>query len=365
MPGAHLIIDGRQTRVPAGTTILEAARDMGIHIPCLCGHPDLPPAGTCRASAAVYQGSRRIAGRRPGEPAAGCGLCLVEISGRPDPVAAGSMAAAEGMVVTTAGDRLRARRQAGLAAILKGHPHACLTCAQREGCSRTTCTAGVPEEERCCPLLGRCELQAVALAIGIPADLPAYRPQGLPVIEEEDLIRDCNLCIGCTRCVRACEERGGGQVLGFVYEEGGRIRVGTRAPTLEASGCRFCRACAEVCPTGALRDRAAARGKAVGHSERLPPAGARPLEAREVRRVPAAGGVYRLFGAGGRALVIKGVPNLRAALLAELERTPGGLRFDCEEDKLYSQRESELLQGYLQAYGEMPGREESEWDDLY
>ena len=103
----------------------------------------------------------------------------------------------EGMVVRTRGETLIGLRRQRLGRILAEHPHACLTCAQQEGCSRTQCSANVPENERCCPLLGRCELQKVAAFIGLPEDLPRYRPTGKPIVDDEPLyIRDCNLCIG-------------------------------------------------------------------------------------------------------------------------------------------------------------------------
>ncbi len=139
--------------------------------------------------------------------------------------------------------------------ILAKHPHACLICAQKEGCTTEPCSTNVPVEERCCPQFGNCELERVAEYIGIREDTPRYTPQKLPVVENEPLfLRDYNLCIGCTRCVRACQELRGVGALGFVYKDGD-VFVGTVAPTLMDSDCRFCGACVEVCPTGALRDK--------------------------------------------------------------------------------------------------------------
>jgi formate dehydrogenase beta subunit len=168
----------------------------------------------------------------------------------------------EGMMVITENDRIRARRQKNLVPILARHPHACLTCAQQQGCSRSQCSSNVPEKERCCTKFGNCELQKVANYIGIPPDTPRWIPADLPVITDYPLfVRDYNLCIGCTRCVRACRDLRGIEAIGFVYDENGRIQVGSLAPSLEGSGCTFCTACVEVCPTGALMDKSVRPGK--------------------------------------------------------------------------------------------------------
>jgi NADPH-dependent glutamate synthase beta subunit-like oxidoreductase len=250
-----LSVDGRRVRVPHGSTILEAAREAGQYIPTLCHHPDLPPATETEAAGAVHLGGRRIEDERPGAPVSGCGLCLVQVDGRADPVPACSTPAEQDMSVATDTDAVRAKRRENLVPILAAHPHACLVCAQQEGCSRSHCSANVPEEERCCPLFGRCELQGVVRFIGIPGETPAWVPTRLSVEENPLFLRDPNLCIGCTRCVRACRDLRGVGAVGFVRDGEGRVRVGSLAPDLGESGCRFCTACVEVCPTGALRDR--------------------------------------------------------------------------------------------------------------
>ena len=90
--------------------------------------------------------------------------------------------------------------------------------------------------------------------VGIPDDTPRYRPAGAPKVDREPLfIREHDLCIGCLRCVRMCREIRQIDALGFVLDESGLPVVGTRAETLEASGCHWCLSCVEVCPTGALQ----------------------------------------------------------------------------------------------------------------
>jgi formate dehydrogenase (NADP+) beta subunit len=262
MTTVSLTIDGRAVEVPAGATILEAARKANIYIPTLCHHPDLPPAKGGAAAAAIYQGSRKIENARPGECGRGCGLCVVEVEGQADLVGSCAAPAEEGMAVVTSSARIQAQRREKLVPILARHRHACLTCAQQEGCSRTQCSANVPENERCCPQFGLCELQNVANHVGILPATPKCAPTDCAVIKTHPLFeRDYNLCIGCTRCVRACRDLRGVAAMGFVFDAGGEVQVGTLADNLEDSGCKFCTACVEACPTGALTDKGVRPGK--------------------------------------------------------------------------------------------------------
>jgi formate dehydrogenase beta subunit len=262
MAQVKLTINGQEIEAPKGATILEAAKAAGIYVPVLCYHPDLSPAEGIRPAQAVYQGDRKVENAMPDAAGKGCGLCVVEVTGKADLVASCRTEAMEGMVVVTENDRIRARRQENLAPILARHPHACLTCAQQQGCSRSQCSSNLPEKERCCTEFGHCELQKVAGYIGIPPATPRWIPTDLPVITDYPLfVRDYNLCIGCTRCIRACRDLRGIEAIGFVYDEQGRVQVGSLALSLEESGCRFCTACVEVCPTGALVDKSVRPGK--------------------------------------------------------------------------------------------------------
>jgi len=257
MDTVNLSIDGQQVQVPPGTTILEAAASIDIYIPTLCYHPDLPPARGSEAARLVFQGDRETENAMPGEPGQGCGLCVVEVEGTDVLVGSCATEVAESMVVTTNNDRIKAVRQEKLVPIMTRHRHACLTCAQQEGCSLIQCSSNVPENERCCPQFGHCELQNVANYVGIPDSTPKWFPTDLTVIKDQPLFtRDYNLCIGCTRCVRACRDLRGIEAIGFVYDEKGQVQIGTLAETLQDSGCKFCTACVAVCPTGALMDKA-------------------------------------------------------------------------------------------------------------
>ncbi len=268
---ATIEIDGNRIEADGGATVLAAALGAGHYIPHLCAHPDLPPGCSSTPSEAIYRTGERIEHEGGPEPFEGCGLCLVEVEGMEEPQHACDLRVEGAAAVRTDTPALVALRRQRLAAILAHHPHACITCAQKEGCSREPCSTGLPVAERCCPLLGRCELEKVASYIGVPPEAPRFVPRGLPV-ETDILFRwEPELCVGCLRCVRACSNLKGVGVLGWV-RHAGEVVVGRVGTGPDNADCRLCGACVEVCPTGALTDR------------NVPAAG------REARLVPCRGG---------------------------------------------------------------------------
>lgn len=252
-----LTIDGQIIQAKKDTPLLLAAQAAGIYIPRLCHHPYLLLDKTIKPQEKVFRGTEIIQGDAdaPGHEFEGCGLCAVAVQGKEDYPLACETKVEAGMVVDTKAEGARRLRRDRLSAILATHPHVCLTCAQAQGCPRTQCSVNVPEAERCCPLLGNCELQKVAAYISIKPETTKYIPRGLPVIKDQPLFDfDYNLCIGCLRCVRVCHQVRGVEVLDYTYKDG-RVVVGLGAESLLTSCCRFCGACVEVCPTGTLMDK--------------------------------------------------------------------------------------------------------------
>jgi len=255
MASIKLTINDIEVEAEQGQTVLQAAQSAGIYIPALCAHPDLPPAPGLKAEEKIYLGGQVYETSGPVAEYQGCRLCLVEIQGSNELLTSCDLMAKDGMVIHTDTARVQEQRRENLKAILAKHPHACITCNQREGCSPfESCPNSLPPLERCCSKLGFCEIQPVAEYIGLKEDIPPYRYRNLPVKKDEPLfVQDYNLCIGCTRCVRICRDVRGIGALGFVIRNG-EVLAGPIAPTLKESGCKFCGACVEVCPTGALLD---------------------------------------------------------------------------------------------------------------
>jgi len=97
----------------------------------------------------------------------------------------------------------------------------------------------------------------------------------------------------------------------------------------------------------------------------VPPQDWIPFDEENINQVPAAEGVFQLLDGEHSVLTIKGTDNLREELLTALEGNDNAAWFEYEEDKMYSQRESELIQKYLQEHGEMPGGGGDDLDDLF
>jgi hypothetical protein len=96
-----------------------------------------------------------------------------------------------------------------------------------------------------------------------------------------------------------------------------------------------------------------------------PPQAWQPFDEEHVNAVPESEGVFQLLDAAHNVLAIKGTANLRQDLLLALDENGKAALFEFEEDKMFSQRESELIQKYLQEHGEMPGGAADDLDDLY
>lgn len=361
-----LTIDDVEINTPEGVTLLKAAQDAGIYIPRLCVHPNLPSSLVVKTDEFSFRGSERIEGDNSVKEFKGCQLCVVEIEGVSGFPLACITPATQGMVVHSDTPQLREFRQDKLMLILANHPHACLLCPQREGCSRDTCSQNVAVEARCCIKLGNCELQRVAEYIGIKPETPRYIFRNRPIIKTQPMFNiNYNLCIdGCLRCVRVCQEVRGVNALGFTFRDGAAV-AGTKAATFKESGCKFCGACIEVCPTGALMYQDATVAKRLAarlnySSPLLPPKEEAWLEfnSDNVGSVPEVAGVYQLLNEQKAVIYIAGALNLRQGLEQNLGMTEPPLSkaryFLYEENPMYTVKESELIQQFAQQHGQMP-----------
>lgn len=208
-----LTIDGRSTTVPAGTTVMRAAAEMGNNIPKLCATDSLKQFGSCR-------------------------LCLVEIDGRRGTPASCTTPVEPGMVVRTQTPTLHKLRKGVMELYISDHPLDCLTC----------------------PANGDCELQDQAGAVGLREvrygydgenHLQSAKDQSNPYFDF-----DPAKCIACSRCIRACDEVQGTFALtmdGRGFDS--KISAGTAADDFLSSECVSCGACVQACPTSTLQER--------------------------------------------------------------------------------------------------------------
>src|SRR6185503_10804806 len=175
----NLTIEGRQVSVPAGTSILEAAKHAGILVPHYCYHPGLPVAGVCR-------------------------MCLVEVEKAPKLAPSCASAVAEGQVVRVHTERALEARQGVLEFLLINHPLDCPICDQS----------------------GECELQDYTFQEG-RADSRYRDPKRFNPVEDYggDVLYVPNRCILCTRCVRFMDDVAHDTVLN-VSERGDRALIG-------------------------------------------------------------------------------------------------------------------------------------------
>ncbi len=207
-----LTIDGEQVTVPAGTSIMRAAMEMGTKIPKLCATDSVKSFGSCR-------------------------LCLVEIEGRAGTPASCTTPVAANMVVHTQTPKLAQLRKGVMELYISDHPLDCLTCAAN----------------------GDCELQDMAGAVGLREVRYGYAGANhFDAVKDKSnpyFTFDPAKCIVCSRCVRACEEVQGTfaltiQARGFES----KVSAGMDEGFL-ASECVSCGACVQACPTATLSEK--------------------------------------------------------------------------------------------------------------
>lgn len=382
----QVTIDGESQQVERNRPVIEVAREYGEYVPGWCHHPGMrpaaeldpaekvyrptdgptttPPRGVPAVADTVGEAGDQIVGETEGYDA--CGMCKVEVDG--ELVRACETRIRAGMAIETATEAARSAQQAAMAEVFKHHPHACLSCPYKEGCDRISCTMNVDEEHRCCDLIGNCELEKSAAEIDLDwNEVPEYEP--LERSAQRTPVFDVNweLCIGCNRCVGVCEDHVGAGVWRFTGSEADGsgsantgATVGLKADTLAKSGCKYCTACVDACPTGTLMDNEG------GQRDRLPtefrsslpdvafPESRQPLTSDVLRTVPAQAGVYTLYDDEGTVTEINGVADLADALADEVE-SADAVEFEYELDEHFTQRETELIEQYVNEHGHMPG----------
>jgi len=200
-------IDGTDVKVPMGTTVLEAARRVGVRIPTLCHHPDLCVAGVCR-------------------------VCVVEVEGQRALQAACAFPITSSLKVRTHTRKVRQARRHVLDLLLSTHYGECYSCKRNNNC----------------------ELQALAKEYGVDF----YRfghvtASQVPTDESSySVVRDMDKCILCRRCVRTCIDV---QEVGVLEAVGrsNQTRISTYLDKpLGDVVCINCGQCINRCPTGAL-----------------------------------------------------------------------------------------------------------------
>ncbi len=206
-----LEIDGRPVTVPAGTSVLRAAAELGVQIPKLCATDSLQAFGSCR-------------------------LCLVEIAGRRGTPASCTTPVEPGMKVATQTARLAKLRRGTMELYISDHPLDCLTCAAN----------------------GDCELQDMAGAVGLREVRYGYAGENHLVATKDEsnpyFTFDPAKCIVCSRCVRACEETQGTFAL-TILGRGFDSKVSAGNMDFLDSECVSCGACVQACPTATLIEK--------------------------------------------------------------------------------------------------------------
>ncbi len=215
MPEMKITIDDTQVMVAPGTTILEAARKVGIHIPTLC-HLDLHDTKMVNQSAS-------------------CRICVVEVEGRKNLAPACATPVTDGMVINTRSIRVLNARRMVLELLLSDHPKDCLICEKS----------------------GNCELQDLAITFGIreltvgkDGEQSTYRKD-----ISEAIVRDMDKCIMCRRCETMCNKVQSVGALSGINRGFEAVVAPAFEVDLADSVCTHCGQCVAVCPTGALAEK--------------------------------------------------------------------------------------------------------------
>jgi NADH-quinone oxidoreductase subunit G len=198
-----LMMNGREITAEKGTLLIEAARQNGIEIPSFCYYEGLTLQAACR-------------------------MCLVEVEKTPKLQVGCTLPVAEGMVVHTESEVVKAARKGTLEFLLTNHPLDCPVCDKG----------------------GECELQDMVFRYGAGESRFTERKLHVPEAQWSPVVfYDGPRCILCYRCVRACDEGMGVKALGVANRGAISEIIPNREDHLE---CDECGACIDICPVGAL-----------------------------------------------------------------------------------------------------------------
>lgn len=214
-PELTMTLDGETVTFTLGETIYEVAQRYGKLIPTLCYDPRLKPFGACR-------------------------LCMVEVRGQRNPVAACTMQAVLGMDVSTVTEKIEKYRKTLLEMV-----------------------ASENEVIDVSPLRSYSSQELTLLVDRYDARTGRFAGthSGHSRLDDKNpfLLRDYDLCISCYRCVRVCAEQEGDYAIS-VMNRGFHTQITTEFNgILKESACTFCGQCVQTCPTGALGDKKALR----------------------------------------------------------------------------------------------------------
>jgi len=238
---AKITVNGREIEAEVGAPLVEVLTSLGLAVPHLCYLEGRPPY-------------------------AGCRTCLVEIEGARGLQLSCTAKVAEGMVVRTETDEVKEARKAVTSIILANHSDRCLTCHRRVKClPGDICLRDDVVTHRCvtCSKNYRCELQTHCELVGMTNYEPwvgearTYYQAEQPEADRANpfLEFDPQMCIICTRCVRACDEiRHTGAITLSGRGFSTRIAFGAGG-SIHESNCDFCGACIDVCPTATLMEK--------------------------------------------------------------------------------------------------------------
>lgn len=204
-----MTINNRKVEAYEGQTILEVAKNNGIHIPTLCYLKDYTGTGACRVCQVEVEGAKTL-----------CAACVYPVR--------------EGLVVKTNSKRALDARRRVIELIVSNHSKDCLSCIRNTNC----------------------ELQRLCQELGVRED--AFEGEKTPPtfdIVSPGIVRNTSKCILCGRCIAACKKHQGLGILGYM-NRGFKTKVGpVYDKSLAEVNCMQCGQCINVCPVGALHEK--------------------------------------------------------------------------------------------------------------